>query len=70
MLPQQPGWIHESSSWARLPASDCARTERQTCLRISAELPMLLETNSYSDLSTVEQGKTVNLCSVRVELRV
>lgn len=41
--------------------------ERQTCLRVSAELPMLLETNSYSDLSTVQQGQAVNLCSVKVE---
>lgn len=65
MLHQQPGWIHESSSWAHLPASDCARTGRQTCLRISAELPMLLEIDSYSDLSTVEQGQTVNVYSVK-----
>lgn len=34
-------------------------------MRISAELPMLLEINSYSDLSTVEQGQTVNVYSVK-----
>lgn len=69
MLPQQPGWIHESSScWAHLPASDCARMERQTCLRISTQLPMLLKTTSYSDLSMVEQGQAVNLCHMRVEI--
>lgn len=65
MLRQRPGWIHESPSWAHLPASDCARTERQTCLRISAGLPMHLKTTSYSDLSMVEQSKAVNLCNVR-----
>lgn len=39
--------------------------ERQTCLRISTELPMLLKTTSYSDLSMVEQGQAVNLCHRR-----